>query len=54
VAEQILVDQKEWDDFVEAEDNSTVWDEEDSKIKTIAGLTYDKDNSFMKFINRNG
>ena len=54
VAEQILVDQKEWDDFVEAEDNSTVWSEEDNKIKTIAGLTYDKDNSFMKFINRNG
>ena len=54
VAEQLLVDQKEWDDFVEAEDNSTVWSEEDNKIKTIAGLTYDKDNSFMKFINRNG
>ena len=54
VAEQILVDQKEWDDFVEAEDNSTVWSDEDNKIKTIAGLTYDKDNSFMKFINRNG
>ena len=45
----------EFKEFAEREDNSKVWTkEEDNKIQTIAGLTYDKENSFMKFINRNG
>jgi len=51
VAEQMLIYQKEWDAFIEAEDNSTVWDEEDNKIYTVGGLTNDKENSFMKFLN---
>jgi len=39
-------------DFLEREDNSVVWSEEDSKLHTIGGLTNDKEGSFMKFQNK--
>lgn len=42
----------EFDEFAEREDNSKVWSEEDSKIYTVAGLTNDKEGSFMKFQNK--
>ena len=37
----------ELQEFLEAEDNSTVWDEEESNL--VAGMTNDKDGSFMEF-----
>ena len=53
VAEQILEDQKELNDFLEHMDKPGPWSEEDDKIHTIGGLTNDKEGSFMKFINKN-
>ena len=53
VAEQILEDQKEWNDFLEHVDKPGPWSEEDDKIHTVGGLTNDKEGSFMKFINKN-
>ena len=51
VAEQILEDQKELNDFLEHVDKPGSWSEEDSKIYTVGGLTNDKDKSYMKFVN---
>ena len=42
----------EFDEFAEREDTSKVWSEEDSKVYTVAGLTNDKEGSFMKFQNK--
>ena len=53
VAEQILEDQKELNDFLEHVDKPGPWSEEDDKIHTIGGLSNDKEGSFMKFINKN-
>ena len=52
VAEQILEDQKELNDFLEHMDKPRPWSEEDDKIHTIGGLTNDKEGSFMKFQNK--
>ena len=52
VAEQILEDQKELNDFLEHMDKPGPWSEEDDKIHTIGGLTNDKEGSFMKFQNK--
>ena len=51
VAESIL-NQKEVDDFLEWADKPGPWSEEDDKIFTVGGLSNDKDNSFMEFINK--
>ena len=52
VAEQLLKDQKEINDFLEHVDKPGPWSEEDDKIHTIGGLTNDKEGSFMKFQNK--
>ena len=52
VAEQILENQKEWNDFLEHVDKKGPWSEEDDKIYTIGGLTNDKEKSFMKFVKK--
>ena len=51
VAEQILTLDKEWENFLEAQDEPGPWSEEDNKIYTVAGMTNDKDRGFMKFVN---
>ena len=45
VAEQILNDQKEINDFLEWADKPGPWSEEDNKIHTIGGLTMPKKNT---------
>ena len=45
VAEQILKDQKEINDFLEHVDKPGPWSEEDDKIHTIGGLTMPKENT---------
>ena len=51
VAEQILENQKEFNDFLEREDEPGPWPEEYDKSHTVGGLSNDKDKSFMKFVN---
>ena len=45
VAEQILKDQKEINDFLDHVDKPGPWSEEDDKIHTIGGLTMPKENT---------
>ena len=52
VAEQILNNQKEINDFLEWADKPGPWSEEDDKIHTVGGLTNDKNKDFMKFQNK--
>ena len=50
--------ENEWEDdpdmqeFLEWADQPGPWDEEDDKIHTVGGLTNDKENGFMSFINK--
>ena len=50
--------ENEWEDdpdmqeFLEWADQPGPWDEEDDKIHTVGGLTNDKKNGFMSFINK--
>tara|TARA_R110001599_G_scaffold242430_1_gene442030 strand:- start:557 stop:1342 length:786 start_codon:yes stop_codon:yes gene_type:complete len=45
VAEQLLKDKKEIDEFLEWADKPGPWSEEDDKIHTIGGLTMPKENT---------
>ena len=49
VAEQILNNQKEINDFLEWADKPGPWSEEDDKIHTVGGLTNDKNKDFNLF-----
>ena len=51
VAEQILKNEKEINDFLEHVDKPGPWSEEDDKINLVGGLSNDKEKSFMKFVN---
>ena len=50
--------ENEWEDdpdmqeFLEWADQPGPWDEEDDKIHTVGGLTNDKKNGFMSFVNK--
>ena len=50
--------ENEWEDdpdmqkFLEWADQPGPWDEEDDKIHTVGGLTNDKENGFMSFVNK--
>jgi hypothetical protein len=50
--------ENEWADdpdmkaFLEWADEPGPWDEEDDKIHTVGGLTNDKKNGFMSFVNK--
>ena len=55
---QCLEDKTSWEndpeviEFLEMQDTPGTWSEEDDAVHLIGGLTNDKDNSFMKFINK--
>ena len=53
-----MSEENEWADdpdmqeFLEWADQPGPWDEEDDKIHTVGGLTNDKENGFMSFVNK--
>ena len=46
------VDDPDMQEFLEWADQPGPWDEEDDKIHTVGGLTNDKKNGFMSFVNK--
>ena len=45
-------DDPDMQEFLEWADQPGPWDEEDDKIHTVGGLTNDKKNGFMSFVNK--